>query len=93
MQTVSLKLPLSTLALLHRLAEDEDTSLGQIVREAVDRELRRRSLARATAGRRRKPLALWRVISDDPFTAELPPPDPPGTPLPRFGTRRIAQAS
>jgi hypothetical protein len=95
MQNVSLKLPLSTLALLHRLAEEEDVSLGQIVRDAVDREVKRRTLARATAPRRRKPLALWRAEDDD-FVADEPKEVPEFTvigPLPRFGSRRIAQAS
>lgn len=93
MQNVNLKLPLSTLARLHRLAEEEDVSLGQIVRDAVDREIKRRSLAKAgRQGRRRKPLALWRVVSDDPFRGEDPPHASPA-PLPRFGTRRVARVS
>lgn len=91
MQTVTLKLPLSTLALLHRLAEEEDVSLGQIVRDATDREIRRRTLAKATTPRRRKPLALWRVVSQGDLGDDPDPPAPAA--LPRFGTKRISRAS
>lgn len=47
MQNVTLKLPLSTLALLHRVAQDEGRTLGDIARDAISRDLAERTRAKA----------------------------------------------
>lgn len=42
METVSFKLPAQMVARLNGIASEEDISLGQVIRQAVERDLRRR---------------------------------------------------
>jgi hypothetical protein len=75
MQNVTLKLPLSTLAMLHRLAEEEGISPGQIVREALGREIETRTLAKVVAAnapirRRKRPKSLVVPLSLAPYMVD-----------------------
>ncbi|SMH45352.1 ribbon-helix-helix protein, CopG family [Maritimibacter sp. HL-12] len=46
MESVSFKLPAEMIARLEGLARDDDVSVGQVIRAAVDREFRRRDALR-----------------------------------------------
>ena len=45
-QELTLKLPVPLIAALRKIAADDDVSVGQIIREAIDRDLRRRAAAK-----------------------------------------------
>lgn len=61
MDQVTFKLPLDVIARLERIAHDEDVSVGQVIREAVERDFHRREVF---AAQPRTPPPLLRPIRD-----------------------------
>ncbi len=46
MQIVTLKLPGPMLAALQRIAADDDVTVGQVIRDAISRDILRREIAK-----------------------------------------------
>jgi len=68
MESVTFKLPKDLVATLEALARDEDVSPGQILRLALERELRRREVARTPARVEERLLAPIRRRASPDFT-------------------------
>ena len=67
METVTLKLPGVTLRALSAIARDEDVTVGQIVRSAVERDLGRREKAKTTNRADEAIVAPLRALLADDF--------------------------
>jgi hypothetical protein len=67
MKEITLKLPVATIAALRRVAEGCDVTPGQLVREAIDRELRRRATAKTPVRADERLVAPLRALLADDF--------------------------
>jgi hypothetical protein len=64
---IPLRLPDVTLAALERAARDDDTSVGHVIREAIERELRRRAPAKTPVRADERLVAPLRALLADDF--------------------------
>lgn len=64
---ITLKLPAATMAALRRVAQDDDVTPGQIIREAIDRDLRRRAAAKTPIRADERLVAPLRALLADDF--------------------------
>ena len=67
MINLCLKLPEPTLNVLRQIAAEDDVSVGQIVREFIDRELRRRAEAKTPVRADERLVAPLRALLADDF--------------------------
>ncbi|MDP4031973.1 MAG: hypothetical protein Q8P60_03800 [Pseudorhodobacter sp.] len=67
MKEFTLRLPLATVAALRQLAAEDDVTPGQLIRDAVDRELRRRATAKTPIRADERLVAPLRALLADDF--------------------------
>lgn len=67
MESVLVKLPAPTLAALHQIAKQDDISVGQILRDAVNRDLLRREKAKTPVRADERIVAPLRALLADDF--------------------------
>ncbi|MFN4155673.1 MAG: hypothetical protein ACK4HF_13545 [Paracoccaceae bacterium] len=65
MKEFTLRLPLATVAALRRLATEDDVTPGQLIRDAVERELRRRATAKTPVRADERLVAPLRALLAD----------------------------
>ncbi len=66
-ETVTLKLPNATVLALHAIAAHEDVSIGQIIRDAINRDLVRREKAKTPVRADERLVAPLRALLADDF--------------------------
>ena len=67
MQDVTLKLPPAVLDALRSVAREEEVSIGQLIRDAIDRDLRRRTAAKTSVRTDERLVAALRALLADDF--------------------------
>ncbi|WP_457649744.1 ribbon-helix-helix domain-containing protein [Profundibacter sp.] len=67
MESVLVKLPATTLEALNRIARQEDVSVGQIIRNALNRDFRRREKAKKPVRADERLVAPLRALLADDF--------------------------
>ncbi len=67
MESVLVKLPATTLEALNRIARQEDVSVGQIIRDALNRDFRRREKAKKPVRADERLVAPLRALLADDF--------------------------
>ena len=69
MTEITLKLPTAMLDALRRVAAEDDVSPGQLVREAIERDLRRRATAKTPIRADERLVAPLRALLADDFAS------------------------
>lgn len=69
MTEITLKLPMAMLDALRRVAAEDDVSPGQLVREAIERDLRRRATAKTPIRADERLVAPLRALLADDFAS------------------------